>query len=305
MSKKLLSREALERAVRTPATHPAHSDFESESLLLSNEAVRRPVDVVRILVQWGLSPRKAHDVIDRLVLQKDVAVEVSREAVAKIGLDRLLELGVAAHKIAVPHSVDVRSIRNELGLSQTDFALRFGLEIDTVKNWEQGRNKPDRAALLLLHVIRTDPGVVDRVLSASRPTSHAPTPAVRALAKAGFIYTSDDYSAQSVADFWEQRARVVGNALNDVATSALYENGNRSSQGISTTLELKGNVHEGAGGSDRAGITLGAVDAQGWRFTSAKPDRRVKASIQLRQPPGRPDPSAFGQGGHIRTWPIQ
>jgi DNA-binding transcriptional regulator YiaG len=61
--------------------------------------------------------------------------------------------------------VDVRAIRENLGLSQADFAARFGLELDTIRNWEQGRYAPDRAAVVLLAVIEHYPEAVDASLA--------------------------------------------------------------------------------------------------------------------------------------------
>lgn len=42
--------------------------------------------------------------------------------------------------------------------------MRFGLELATLRNWEQGRNHPDPAASLLLEVIRSRPDVVEAVV---------------------------------------------------------------------------------------------------------------------------------------------
>lgn len=59
---------------------------------------------------------------------------------------------------------DVRAIRDELGLTQEEFALRFGLDVAAVRNWEAGRRKPDRAARSYLAVIARDPRAVERAL---------------------------------------------------------------------------------------------------------------------------------------------
>jgi putative transcriptional regulator len=71
---------------------------------------------------------------------------------------------------AVPHgppeAVDVRTIREGIGLTQEEFALRFGLGLDTVQNWESGRRQPDKAARSYLQVIAREP---ERVEEALRP----------------------------------------------------------------------------------------------------------------------------------------
>ena len=61
-------------------------------------------------------------------------------------------------------AVDVRSVRRKLGLSQTQFAARFGFTPATVKNWEQGRTQPDGPARTLLAVIAHHPDAVEDAL---------------------------------------------------------------------------------------------------------------------------------------------
>jgi putative transcriptional regulator len=65
--------------------------------------------------------------------------------------------------------VDVKAIRSGLKLSQTEFARRFGFPVATVREWEQGRRRPEQAARTLLLVIASKPEIVDEVLAASLP----------------------------------------------------------------------------------------------------------------------------------------
>lgn len=66
----------------------------------------------------------------------------------------------------VPARVDVRNLRKRLGLTQAEFAARFGFSIGTVRDWEQGRRRPDGAARVLLTVIEREPNAVTRALAA-------------------------------------------------------------------------------------------------------------------------------------------
>lgn len=68
-----------------------------------------------------------------------------------------------------PAAVDVRAIRTGLGLSQPDFAKRFGFTVSAVREWEQGRRQPEAAARVLLLIIASKPEVVDEVLAAAMP----------------------------------------------------------------------------------------------------------------------------------------
>ena len=58
----------------------------------------------------------------------------------------------------------VKAVRGRLGLSQPDFARRFGLSIGTVRDWEQGRRMPEGAARVLLRVIEREPDAVARAV---------------------------------------------------------------------------------------------------------------------------------------------
>ena len=71
----------------------------------------------------------------------------------------------------VPGSVDVRAIRAKLDLRQEGFAQRFGFSLAAVRDREQQRRQPERAARVLLLAIALDPAVVDRALAAAQTVS--------------------------------------------------------------------------------------------------------------------------------------
>ncbi|OGT72420.1 MAG: transcriptional regulator [Gammaproteobacteria bacterium RIFCSPLOWO2_12_47_11] len=51
----------------------------------------------------------------------------------------------------------VKNIREQTGLSQTDFAHLIGVSRRTLENWEQGRRSPTGPARALLKIVETDP----------------------------------------------------------------------------------------------------------------------------------------------------
>jgi len=59
---------------------------------------------------------------------------------------------------------NVRALRQRMSLTQEEFAERFGLPLGTVRDWEQGAHRPDRAAQVLLTVIARNPEAVIRAL---------------------------------------------------------------------------------------------------------------------------------------------
>ena len=62
-------------------------------------------------------------------------------------------------RVRVPE-VDVGAVRAKLRLSQEDFAATFGVSVATVRNWEQGRRRPEGPARVLLAVIDRAPAAV-------------------------------------------------------------------------------------------------------------------------------------------------
>jgi putative transcriptional regulator len=73
------------------------------------------------------------------------------------------KVGVRITTVEVP-TVDVRSVRRRLGLSQAEFAAKFGFCPATLRNWEQGRTRPDGPARVLLAVIARHPEAVEDAL---------------------------------------------------------------------------------------------------------------------------------------------
>jgi putative transcriptional regulator len=60
--------------------------------------------------------------------------------------------------------VDVAALRRKLKLTQKQFAKIFGVSLATLRNWEQGRRKPEGPAMVLLNVIKREPEAVLRAL---------------------------------------------------------------------------------------------------------------------------------------------
>ncbi len=67
--------------------------------------------------------------------------------------------------------IDVKAIRQHLGLTQMEFACRYGLSLGSVRNWEQGCRQPEGPARILLRVIEREPEAVQRALAPSPPES--------------------------------------------------------------------------------------------------------------------------------------
>ncbi len=73
--------------------------------------------------------------------------------------------GFKAH---VPQQVDVKAIRNKLGMTQARFSNTFGFSLDAIKHWEGGRRTPEAPARTLLTVIDKN---ATAVLTALKPAT--------------------------------------------------------------------------------------------------------------------------------------
>jgi DNA-binding transcriptional regulator YiaG len=163
MSTKLSLREALERRGKTPDAPRSHSDSPAISFILRASAISQPVEVARFLMRSGVSLRKAHEILERISAGARVPVELHGRNSAAIASE-LRKLGVTALAIKNPN-VDIKRIRESQNLSQPEFAILYGLELDTLRNWEQGRNIPDRSTMVLLKVIERCPDAVLEALT--------------------------------------------------------------------------------------------------------------------------------------------
>jgi DNA-binding transcriptional regulator YiaG len=163
MSTKSSFREALARAEGVRERSRASSGSPTSKFTLKADKVRQPVEVLRVLKTYGASLRKAHDTLNRLAKGETVAVELQADDPSRAILD-FASVGISARRNRLPE-IDPKRVRERFGISQAEFAARFCLELDAIQNWEQGRNRPDPAAQLLLKVIEDYPALVEAVVT--------------------------------------------------------------------------------------------------------------------------------------------
>ncbi len=100
-----------------------------------------------------------------------VAATTDREIAKQIAADpdtapifSARELSRAKRIVPPPAAEDVRAIRRRLGLTQAEFAARYGFSVETIRNYEQGHRRPTGPARVLLKVIALEPDAVTRAL---------------------------------------------------------------------------------------------------------------------------------------------
>jgi len=62
---------------------------------------------------------------------------------------------------------DVAALRRFLGMTQQAFSDALGISVHTLRNWEQGRRKPEGPALALLRIAARHPRVLRENLAAT------------------------------------------------------------------------------------------------------------------------------------------
>lgn len=60
----------------------------------------------------------------------------------------------------IDSGTDVSALRKFVGLSQVEFAEALGISVSTLRNWEQGRRKPEGPALALLRIAARHPRII-------------------------------------------------------------------------------------------------------------------------------------------------
>lgn len=84
---------------------------------------------------------------------------------AREALDHARSQKTEGYKVHVPEEIDVKNIRAKLHMNQREFAQKFGLTVNAVRNWEQHRRTPVGPARVLLTLIDKMPEDVKNALS--------------------------------------------------------------------------------------------------------------------------------------------
>lgn len=79
-------------------------------------------------------------------------------------IDSIKEIksGHSGRRFTVEVPLDIKTLREELGLSQRDFSNSLGVSNRTLQEWEQGRRHPTGPALALLKIADKYPFIFSR-----------------------------------------------------------------------------------------------------------------------------------------------
>lgn len=122
----------------------------------------RPIHVIQRLRAAGLTLRTGHAVINRLAERRIAVCDIAEGAnIPSLAAD-LATMNVHVLRRRQQDPGMIPEVRARHGLSQREFAQLLGIDIDTLQNWEQGRNRPDAAALSLVMAFDKSPEFVEQ-----------------------------------------------------------------------------------------------------------------------------------------------
>ena len=97
--------------------------------------------------------------------RKKMSDEMFAELLQSVKEAVLIEKGeIPPARVFEIEPLDIAKIRSKPNKTQEEFASMLNISIGTLRNWEQGRRKPDGAALSLLKIVSANPQYVESVL---------------------------------------------------------------------------------------------------------------------------------------------
>jgi DNA-binding transcriptional regulator YiaG len=159
------SKALFARAERTRGVDRVTSGSPAVYALRRTRRSPATISIAQALLRRHVTLKQAHALVTDLLVEPSVIVELPMLESAEVFEREIEAQGAVATRISAPEEVDVKTIRETLGLSQEAFANRFGLDLGTVRNWEQKRSRPDTAARVLLRTIEKEPDAVTRALT--------------------------------------------------------------------------------------------------------------------------------------------
>jgi DNA-binding transcriptional regulator YiaG len=138
-----------------------------EVILHRTGALDRGITVARRLFAAGLTLKQAHDAINRLAELgwTTCAIARSEDLAALAGDLANLNVELRRRRGTLGEALDIAALRARYNLSQRQYADLLAIDVRTLQNWEQGRNRPDPAAITLMRVFDRSPDVVEEALT--------------------------------------------------------------------------------------------------------------------------------------------
>jgi putative transcriptional regulator len=130
-------------------------------------AIPRTIDATLTLARRGMTMLRAKRAVEALLEKGRVFVELPTVEDTAALTDDLRKAGISAAWIQPDPTIDVRALRERLQLTREQFAIRYGLEVETLRNWETGKREPDTTARSYLRAIANAPEQVEQAYASA------------------------------------------------------------------------------------------------------------------------------------------
>ena len=161
--KGVLERLAPIQAIR----HDRSFSDERETVILHRDAgpFTHPIDVARRLFAAGMSMRAAHAAVSDLAAMSRAVCDIPIDGGIEVLAQDLpaMNVHVLRRRTIGDPATYITAVRDRHHLSQREFAASLGVDLRTLQNWEQGRNRPEAAVLSLIALFDRDPALVEAV----------------------------------------------------------------------------------------------------------------------------------------------
>jgi putative transcriptional regulator len=148
-------RERLARLGPIRAVDRVSSGSPATLVLRARAGKLLTIDATLALARRGMTLLRAKRAVEAAMIGEGVAELPTVESLPALA-GELREAGFDVTAIGT-EAIDVKALREGLGMSQEQFARRYGLELDAVQNWEQQRRPIEGTALRYLRTIQADP----------------------------------------------------------------------------------------------------------------------------------------------------
>lgn len=164
MSLSLKERFARQDAVKAIDRVPCGSPV---AVRLTAAGEVRPVSAALALAKRHVPMLRAKRTIEAMLEKGRAFIEVPTVESVDALIAELKASGVMAQAQSLA-PIDVKFVRARSGETQEQFALRYQIDLATLRNWEQGRFQPDQAARNFLAMIATNPHEVEAMVWADQ-----------------------------------------------------------------------------------------------------------------------------------------
>jgi DNA-binding transcriptional regulator YiaG len=153
--------------VRDVSRAPLSSDGSVVVILRTTGPLDEAVTVARRLFAAGLTLKQAYTAINQLAGSGRAVCAVGRSDDLRLLAGDLAALNVELRRrlSACADAADIAAMRADRRLSQREYAEILGVDVRTLQNWEQGRNRPDPAAVSLMRLFARAPDMVETILT--------------------------------------------------------------------------------------------------------------------------------------------